>query len=233
MRKLVYLVPLLALCLAACASRGEQAVNVLPHDQFGSSIQENVTTKAQVKALLGSVDEVLFTEADKEVWIYRYKHNDKEGFSIPTFILPFGKLLESEKKAPPTEFAILFNDNGVVAKRASYERVSDAKELSPAQFESSIQENVSTKAQVKALLGSVDAVSFSENDKEIWIYRYRESSAMLTNYIPVVQWMAGGKLVKTKEFIILFDDNGIVVKRDAKEKTAAELSDIFGGSKAD
>jgi outer membrane protein assembly factor BamE (lipoprotein component of BamABCDE complex) len=92
---------------------------------------------------------------------------------------------------------------------------------------SSIIESKSTKADVQAVFGSANKVSFTDSGLEVWSYEYAHATPQAINYVPVLNLLAHGADVKKKTLTVLFDDKGVV-----KKCTFAESSDVVRGGLA-
>lgn len=72
-----------------------------------------------------------------------------------------------------------------------------------------IQPEVSTKEDVRALIGSPTNVSFSDGN-EVWQYIYKEETLRGQSLIPIAGMFIGGVDVEVDNVTILFDENDIV-----------------------
>lgn len=108
MKKIVVAV-MVAFLLAGCASSGNKKLQKETEVSMQSKIKEGVTTKAQLKTMLGSPDSVSFTDGGKEIW--KYVHA-KVKVSGKTFI-PFYGLFHNGTNGTKKELTILFNGDVV------------------------------------------------------------------------------------------------------------------------
>jgi len=92
-----------------------------------------------------------------------------------------------------------------------------------------IQEGTTTKAQVEALLGPPDEVSFTENLNEIWTYRHKTATPHASSFIPIVRAFSSGHDVQTKELIVVFKE-GVVAARTMRESTSVQKAGLLGKS---
>ena len=102
------------------------------------------------------------------------------------------------------------------------------KEADREELLTQIQEGTTTKAEVEALLGPADEVSFTDNLNEIWTYRRREATPHASNFIPIVGIFSSGANVSTKELIVIFDRNDVVARRTMRETTSVVKQGILG-----
>lgn len=75
---------------------------------------------------------------------------------------------------------------------------------------SQIQRGVTTKEQVRALIGDPMGVTFTENDDEVWSYLLTKTQVRAAGFIPIVGIFAGGADTQTHTLTIKYDKNGIV-----------------------
>lgn len=102
------------------------------------------------------------------------------------------------------------------------------KNITIEQVKQHIVEGKTTKEEVEKLYGSPDSASFTENGNEIWTYRYREATSHVSNFIPVVSIFSTGQTVKTKEIIVLFNQNNVVQRFTMRNSDSVERAGIFG-----
>lgn len=113
---------MVAFLLAGCASSGNKHLQKETEVSMQSKIKEGVTTKAQLKTMLGSPDSVSFTDGGKEIW--KYVHA-KVKVSGKTFI-PFYGLFHNGTHGTKKELTILFNGD-VVEKYTMSESAIETK----------------------------------------------------------------------------------------------------------
>lgn len=75
--------------------------------------------------------------------------------------------------------------------------------------QSKIQEGKTTKAEVKTLFGSPDAVSYTDGGNEIWKYSFAKVKVNGTSFIPFYGLFHNGTNGTKKELTILFKDNTV------------------------
>lgn len=121
MKKIV-VAAMVAFLLAGCASSGNKKLQKETEVSMQSKIKEGVTTKAQLKSMLGSPDSVSFTDGGKEIW--KYVHA-KVKVSGKTFI-PFYGLFHNGTNGTKKELTILFNGD-VVEKYTMSESAIETK----------------------------------------------------------------------------------------------------------
>ena len=115
MKKLSLLV-LSAFLVTGCANSGNKAIKGLSQAEVSQSIQPNVTTQSQVRALFGSPLETTYTDAGLEIW--RYEYVDATALTAETIgsaVLTFG-LAGTKTEGTKYELTVLFNDDGTVKK---------------------------------------------------------------------------------------------------------------------
>ncbi|CAI1257726.1 Uncharacterised protein [Serratia liquefaciens] len=120
--KKIAVAALVAFLLAGCASSGNKQLQKETEVSMQSKIKEGVTTKAQLKTMLGSPDSVSFTDGGKEIW--KYVHA-KVKVSGKTFI-PFYGLFHNGTNGTKKELTILFNGD-VVEKYTMSESAIETK----------------------------------------------------------------------------------------------------------
>lgn len=113
---------MVAFLLAGCASSGNKKLQKETEVSMQSKIKEGVTTKAQLKTMLGSPDSVSFTDGGKEIW--KYVHA-KVKVSGKTFI-PFYGLFHNGTNGTKKELTILFSGD-VVERYTMSESVIETK----------------------------------------------------------------------------------------------------------
>jgi len=72
-----------------------------------------------------------------------------------------------------------------------------------------IQKGVTTKAQVQAILGQPQNVSFN-GGQEQWTYNFAHATPTAVDFVPVVNLFVHHANVDHKMLVILFDKNGVV-----------------------
>ncbi|MEE4409760.1 MULTISPECIES: hypothetical protein [unclassified Serratia (in: enterobacteria)] len=87
-------------------------------------------------------------------------------------------------------------------------------------MQSKIKEGVTTKAQLKTMLGSPDSVSFTDGGKEIWKYVHAKVKVSGKTFIPFYGLFHNGTNGTKKELTILF--NGDVVEKYTMSESAIE-----------
>lgn len=120
--KKIAVAAMVAFLLAGCASSGNKQLQKETEVSMKSKIKEGVTTKSQLKIMLGSPDNVSFTDGGKEIW--KYVHA-KVKVSGKTFI-PFYGLFHNGTSGTKKELTILFNGD-VVEKYTMSESAIETK----------------------------------------------------------------------------------------------------------
>lgn len=72
-----------------------------------------------------------------------------------------------------------------------------------------IHEGKTTKAELKSLLGSPDAVSYTDGGNEIWKYAFAKVKVNGTTFIPFYGLFHNGTSGTKKELTILFKDDTV------------------------
>ncbi|MEO6562312.1 MAG: outer membrane protein assembly factor BamE [Nitrosospira sp.] len=80
-----------------------------------------------------------------------------------------------------------------------------------------ITEGKTTKSQVTAALGQPVSVSFTDAGNEIWTYRHARATPQARNFIPFARLVSSAADVKTKELVIMFNKDAVVVKYTLRE----------------
>jgi len=75
-----------------------------------------------------------------------------------------------------------------------------------------ITEGKTTKAQIISEFGNTGSVSFTEADNEVWTYNFSRVVPYFTNFIPPFRWFFRGANVTTKEIVVIFNQDGVVLK---------------------
>lgn len=108
--KKIFAVVLPVLLLAGCASSsGNENLHKETQTSIKSKIKEGVTTKAQIKGMFGSSDNVSFTENRNEIWKYEYVEATVTGESY----IPFYGLFHNGMKGTQKDLTIVFNGDVV------------------------------------------------------------------------------------------------------------------------
>lgn len=86
-----------------------------------------------------------------------------------------------------------------------------------------IQQGVTTKAEVRQLLGAPDSIIQTGDGAEWWTYSYTRASSRPSSFVPVVNLFAGGVDVQQQTVQVEFDGAG-VVKTYAASQGASEVN---------
>lgn len=113
---------MVAFLLAGCASSGNKQLQKETEVSMQSKIKEGVTTKSQLKTLLGSPDNVSFTDGGKEIWKYVHAKVKVSGKSF----IPFYGLFHNGTNGTKKELTVLFNGD-VVEKYSMSESAVETK----------------------------------------------------------------------------------------------------------
>lgn len=104
--KMILTVTIMALLLTGCAaSSGNEKLDKETATSVKAKIKEGVTTKAQVKGMLGSPDNVSQTGSGNETWVYAYAKAKVSGESY----IPFYGLFHNGMSGSEKDLTIHFN----------------------------------------------------------------------------------------------------------------------------
>lgn len=120
--KKIFAAAFVALLLTGCASSGNKQLQNETETSVQSKIKEGVTTKAQIKTMLGSPDSVSFTDGGKEIWKYVHAKVKING----TTFIPFYGLFHNGTNGTKKELTLLFSGD-VVEKYTMSESAIDTK----------------------------------------------------------------------------------------------------------
>jgi len=84
------------------------------------------------------------------------------------------------------------------------------KTETPTTLNTKIAEGRTTKAEVRTVFGNPSSVSFTDSGLEIYHYEFTELESKVTNFIPVVDLLAGGYDGTKKTLTVLFDRSDVV-----------------------
>ena len=87
-----------------------------------------------------------------------------------------------------------------------------------------------TRSEVERIYGPPNATSFASAQTDIWIYRWSRSTAKAENFIPYVGAFVGGRDVQTKELVILFNEQNVVVRHSMRESTDSVRRNLSSSS---
>jgi len=104
--------------------------------------------------------------------------------------------------ATPLVFAVLLSGCASAGNEALSKQTSET-------LQQHIQKGVTTKAQVQAVLGQPQNVSFN-NGREQWTYNFAHATPTAVDFVPVVNLFVHHANVDHKMLVILFDKNGVV-----------------------
>lgn len=121
MKKIV-IAAMMAATLVGCASSGNSKLKHETEVSIQSKIKEGVTTKDQVKDLLGSPDSVSFTDGGKEIWKYSFAKVKVDGTSF----IPLYGLFHNGTNGTKKELTMLFK-NDIIEKYTMSESAISTK----------------------------------------------------------------------------------------------------------
>ncbi|MHA7846523.1 hypothetical protein [Serratia sp. D1N4] len=108
--KKIFAAVLLASLLTGCvSSAGNENLHKETQTSIKSKIKEGVTTKTEIKGMLGTPDNVSFTDSKNEIWIYEYVEATVTGESY----IPFYGLFHNGMKGTQKDLTITFNGDVV------------------------------------------------------------------------------------------------------------------------
>jgi hypothetical protein len=86
-------------------------------------------------------------------------------------------------------------------------------QLDQSQAAASLTPGKTTKADVSKLLGDAKVITFSNGDpNEIWLYQFDPNFSRALIYLPYVSLFAHAQDFKGKEFVLLFNKDGVLQK---------------------
>lgn len=107
--KKIIIAAMMATTLVGCASSGNSKLKNETEVTMQSKIKEGVTTKSQIKEMLGSPDNVSFTDSGKEIWKYSFAKVKVDGKSF----IPFYGLFHNGTNGTNKELTMLFKGDTV------------------------------------------------------------------------------------------------------------------------
>lgn len=107
--KKIIIAAMMATLLAGCASSGNSKLKNETEVSMQSKIKEGDTTKGQVKEMLGSPENVSFTDGGKEIWKYSFAKVKVDGKSF----IPFYGLFHNGTNGTKKELTLLFKNDTV------------------------------------------------------------------------------------------------------------------------
>jgi len=84
------------------------------------------------------------------------------------------------------------------------------RHLTREDLESQLENGKTTKEDVRIALGDPSTMDFTDSGNEIWKYKHVRTKARVENFIPVVDLLASGQDVTTKEVALFFDGDGLL-----------------------
>lgn len=85
--------------------------------------------------------------------------------------------------------------------------------LDQSDIDSIVVNGQTTKSEMTAALGEPNLVDLDNNGQEKWTYYHLRSSATGSSFIPIVSSFKSGSNNTTRQLVILFDDDGVVINR--------------------
>ena len=107
--KKIIIAAMMATLLAGCASSGNGKLKNETEVTMQSKLKEGVTTKGQVKDMLGSPDNVSFTDGGKEIWKYSFAKVKVDGASF----IPLYGMFHNGTSGTKKELTVLFKDETI------------------------------------------------------------------------------------------------------------------------
>ena len=101
------------------------------------------------------------------------------------------------------------------------------KEETESSVATKIINNVTTQAEIKAMYGSPYETTFTDGGMEIWKYRLDDLKADAINYVPLVNLFGSSFSGTRKELVILFNDDGTVIRNSMSESDVQNKSGLF------
>ena len=107
-----FIVAVLAVMLAGCASGGNMVLKDQTNDSVKQQITEGKTTEDQVRAIYGAPMTTSFTDGGNDIWHYDFSHMSADAISYVPIVNLFARSASGTKK----ELVILFDKDKVVQK---------------------------------------------------------------------------------------------------------------------
>jgi hypothetical protein len=93
-----------------------------------------------------------------------------------------------------------------------------------------IHDGKTTRSQVEGMYGAPTETSFANSQNEIWTYRWSRSTAHPENFIPLVGGLVASKDVQTKELVILFNEQNVVVRHSMRDTNQTVRRNLLSSS---
>jgi hypothetical protein len=87
-----------------------------------------------------------------------------------------------------------------------------------------------TRSQVQGMYGAPTSASFASAQNEIWTYRWSRSTSHPENFIPLVGSLMASDDVQSKELVILFNEQNIVVRHSLRETNQTVRRNLLSSS---
>ncbi|MBV1829700.1 outer membrane protein assembly factor BamE [Komagataeibacter sp. AV436] len=98
-----------ALLVAGCQSSGNTSIRKETAETVDQKIQDNVTTKQQVRTMFGDPMNVHFTDSGHEEWQYSYEYSRQNGTNFVPYYGSFSNGTHGREK----NLTIIFNNDVV------------------------------------------------------------------------------------------------------------------------
>ena len=85
-----------------------------------------------------------------------------------------------------------------------------------------------TKSEVRAALGDPSLVDLDNNGNEKWTYYHLRSTIKGSSFIPVVSSFKSGSNNTTRQLVILYDDDGVVINHVFTQSQGQTNTGILG-----
>lgn len=90
-----------------------------------------------------------------------------------------------------------------------------------------IQNDVTTKNQIRAQFGDPSETSFTDGGLEIWKYHLTDVSSDAVNFIPIVNLFGSSASGTKKELVVLYNSNDTVKKYSMSESEVSHKTGLF------
>jgi len=91
-----------------------------------------------------------------------------------------------------------------------------------------IKEGVTTKAEVKQVLGQASDVDFDSFGNEKWTYVHLKSTTKASSFVPVVSLFSYGTNDTRRKLVIVFNGNDVVSKYTYSKSQGETTAGILG-----
>lgn len=111
------LIAALVLCLAGCASTGNEKLRAESEATMSQKVVEGKTTKAEIRNMFGSPIKTSFTDGGLEIWNFEFTNVSADAISYVPIVNLFGATASGKKK----ELVVMFDQSSIVKRYAMSE----------------------------------------------------------------------------------------------------------------